>query len=118
MSGKVNAGANTAANIGANNRVDRKTSPIPFERYDQIMKHLKDGEYVAAHQFPVQPRHHFLINGLVLGGLGAGIGAMYHYRQPLMKLGEKAYNYAVDKFHNLFANPTNETASLPNPHNW
>ena len=113
MSGQVNVGVNTAAN----NRVSKGTSPIPFKRYDQIMKHLKDGEFVSAHQFPVQPQHHYLRNALLVGGLGAGIGAMYHYRKPLMKLGQKAYNYASDKFHNLY-HPTNETAALPNPHNW
>ena len=99
----------------------REASPIPEKQYQQIMKHLNDGQYATIHNFPlhVQPRQtHRLRNALLLAGLGASLGAMYHYRQPLMKLGQRAYNYASDKFHNLFANPSNETAALPNPHNW
>lgn len=66
-----------------------------------------------------QPQHHYFRNALMLGGLGAGLGAMYHFRNPIMKLGQKAVNYATDKFHNLFSSTktTNET-TLPNPHNW
>ena len=105
------------------NRYSREASPIPFKQYDKIMKHLNDGEYATIHKFPlnVQPRKsHKLRNALLLAGLGAGIGAMYHYRKPLMKLGQRAYNYASDKFHNLFNNPnsTDVVEYHPNPHNW
>ena len=56
----------------------------------------------------------------MLGGLGAGLGAIYHFRNPIMKLGQKAISYATDKFHNLFSSTqsANKTATLPNPHNW
>ena len=97
---------------------------MPFDRFENIKQNLKDGEVAVINQLPpqnalvpYQPQHHYLRNALLVGGLGAGIGAMYHYRKPLMKLGQKAYNYASDKFHNLY-HPTNETAALPNPHNW
>ena len=40
-------------------------------------------------------------------------------RGSVMKLGQKAINYATDKFHNLFSSTqsANKT-TLPNPHNW
>ena len=121
MSGqcKANVGVNTAAN----NKVSRETSPIPIERYENQRKYLKNGQFAVIHNMPNyeqvgQPQQtHRMRNAMLLLGLGAGIGAMYRYRQPLMKLGQKAYNYASDKFHNLFANPSNETA-VANPHNW
>ena len=43
----------------------------------------------------------------LIGGLGA---AGYRYRDTIKKLGQKAINYATDKFHNLF-NPPNSTQS-------
>ena len=101
--------------------VDRETSPMPFERFDKVKGSLNPGEYAVVHQnAPYVPPTHHLRNALLLGGLGAGIGAAYHYRAPLMKLGQKVINYATDKFHNLFTptnTTTNETISA-NPHNW
>ena len=109
------------------NRVNRGYSPIPFDRYEVIKSGLKPGEYVVMNQLPpqnalapYQPPHHYFRNALMLGGLGAGLGAIYHFRNPIMKLGQKAINYATDKFHNLFSSTqsANKTATLPNPHNW
>ena len=110
--------------------VERGMSPIPFDRYETIKRGLKDGEYVVMNHLqdpnqalmnlpppPPQPPTHYLRNGLLVGGLGAGIGALYRYRQPLMKLGQKAISYVSDKFHNLYK-PANETALTVNPHNW
>ena len=104
-------------------QVSRGTSPVPFEKYDAIKAGLNDGQYAVVNQLPphnalnqYQPPNHFLRNLGIIGGLGAGIGAAMRYRQPLMKLGQKAINYVSDKFHNLY-NPTNETAITPNPHN-
>ena len=106
-------------------KTNRGTSPMPFDRYDILRGGLNDGEVAVVNQLPpyetltpyIPPTHH-LRNALMIGGLGAGIGAMYHYRTPLMKLGQKAYNYVSDKFHNLYK-PTNETLALStNPHNW
>jgi len=110
----------------ANNRVNRELSPVPFDRYENIQHNLLDGEYAVIHQapphnalVPYQPQRHYLRNALMLAGLGAGIGAAYRYRQPLLKLGQKAYNNALDKFHNLFPNSSNSTALVErNPHNW
>ena len=104
-------------------KLNRDTSPMPFERYDKIRAGLNPGEYVVMNKYqaqnPVAPpaQHHFFRNAMLLGGLGAGIGALYRYCQPLMKLGQKAINYVSDKFHNLYK-PTNETAITANPHNW
>ena len=112
--------------MNRNLRIGRSLSPIPFDRYQNIQQNLRDGEYAVIHQAPPHnalvpyqpPQHHYLRNALIGGvGLGAGIGAMYHYREPLMKLGQRAFNYARDKFHNLFQ-PSNNTATNQNPHNW
>lgn len=102
--------------------VDRETSPMPFERFDKVKASLNPGEYTVVHRNgpPYVPPTHHLRNALLLGGLGAGIGAAYHYRAPLMKLGQKVVNYATDKFHHLFTptnTATNETV-VSNPHNW
>ncbi len=108
-------------------RVDRGLSPIPFDRFEAVKAGLNNGEYAIVNKMPpqnalkpYQPQHHYFRNALLLGGLGAGLGAMYRFRNPIMKLGQKAINYASDKFHNLFSSTkaANETAILPNPHNW
>ena len=93
-------------------RRERGTSPMPFERYDKLANVLDPGENVMiipqAQPQVFRPLQPFLRN-LGLVGLGAGLGiAGYHYRHPLMKLGQKALHYTIDKFHNLFA-PINET---------
>ena len=105
-------------------RNERGTSPIPFNQYDNIITGLNDGQYAVVNQLPpqnavnqYQAPNHLMRNLGIIGGLGAGIGALYRYRQPLMKLGQKAINYVSDKFHNLYK-PTNETAIMGNPHNW
>ena len=103
-------------------KLNRETSPMPFERYDKIRAGMNPGEYVVMNKYQTQnpvahPANYFFRNAMLLGGLDAGIGALYRYRQPLMKLGQKAINYVSDKFHNLYK-PTNETAITVNPHNW
>lgn len=103
-------------------RRERAYSPMPFNRYDVIKNNLVDGETATIHRInehqpeefyarpigPQQNNNPWLRNiGLV--GLGAGLGALgYRYHKPMMKLGKKAINYAMDKFHHLFT-PTNET---------
>ena len=106
-------------------RTIRGTSPIDFGHYDRIKEGLSNGQFAVVNQLPpqnalapYQPPTYHLRNALLLGGLGAGIGAMYRYRTPLLKLGQKAVNYVSDKFHNLYK-PTNESIPLTqNPHNW
>ena len=102
-------------------RVPRGTSPVPFDRFDAIKAGLNDGEVAVINKLPphnaIQPQHHYFRNAMLIGGLGAGIGAAMRYRQPLVKLGQKAISFVSDKFHNLYK-PTNETATTPNPHNW
>lgn len=105
------------------NRVERETSPIPFKKYDKVISNLNQGEFMTAHQLPSAPMspQRRLRNALILGGLGAAAGAMYKFRQPLMKLGNQAYNFAHDKFHNLFSfnQPSNLTNAIePNHHHW
>ena len=105
------------------NRVERETSPIPFKKYDKVISNLNQGEFMTAHQLPSSPMtpQRRLRNALILGGLGAAAGAMYKFRQPLMKLDNQAYNFAHDKFHNLFSfnHPSNTTSMIePNHHHW
>ena len=103
--------------FGNHHRVQRGTTPIDFERFDGLKNQLKDNEFMVLNRFQPPPQHHYLRNALIGGaGLGAGLGALYHYREPLMKLGQRAINYATDKFHNLF--PSNNTTHTPNPHNY
>ena len=114
--------------MNRNRRVGREVSPIPFDRYQNIQQNLRDGEYAVIHQAPPHnalvpyqpPQHHYLRNALI-GGVGLGLtgAAIYRYRKPLMKLGQRVYNYGLDKFHNLFGSTTNSTSDIePNPHNW
>ena len=95
-------------------RTERGTSPMPFDRYDNFRANLNENEYGVINRIPppAPPQHHFFRNALRIGGLGLGIGALYKYREPLLKLGHGAYNYARDKFHNLLA-PTNQTSNIP-----
>lgn len=96
-------------------KLERGTSPIPVDRFAKLQAGLNDGEYMILNRIqPQPPQHRRLRNALILGGLGAAAGAMYRFQEPLLKLGNNAYNYAKDKFHNLFA-PANTTNS--NPHN-
>lgn len=104
-------------------RYERGTSPIPFKKYDKVISNLNQGEFVTAHQLPSAPMspQRRLRNVLLLGGLGAAAGAMYKFRQPLLKLGNQAYNYAQDKFHNLFTfnHPSNSSDVVEsNHHHW
>ena len=103
-------------------RASRGTTPIDFDKYEKMRNHLADNEYMVMHRIqPPNPvQHHNFRNALIgLGLAGAGAAAAYHFRKPLLKLGQKAYNYGLDKFHNLFGstNSTNPTIA-PNPHNW
>ena len=100
----------------AGNRNSRGTSPMPFKRYDKLIKELSPGEYMRINQLPQKPmaaagNHRRLRNALIIGGLGAAAGAAYRFQQPLMKLGHSVFNYARDKFHNLSASPSNTTNS-------
>ena len=100
-----------------NRRLERGTSPVPIDRFAKLQEGLNDGEYMILNRIPPPnpPQHRRLRNALILGGLGAAAGAMYRFQQPLMKLGNTAFNYAKDKFHNLLA-PTNTTDT--NHHHW
>lgn len=95
-------------------RRERGTSPMPFDKYDQVLNALNNREnIVLIPQVQPQRIRHIppFLRNLGLVGLGAGLGiAGYHLRHPLMKLGQKALNYTTDKFHRLFA-PVNETNS-------
>ena len=95
-------------------RRERGTSPMPFEKYDRLADILNDGENVMMIPQAQPPGFHPFrpfIRNLGLVGLGAGLGiAGYHFRHPLKKLGQKALNYGLDKFHYLFT-PNNETNS-------
>ena len=88
-------------------RDQRGTSPITPDQFNNILANLNNGQYAVIHQMPPvnnqppPPPSHLMRNLGIIGGLGAGIGALYRYRQPLMKLGQKAINYVSDKFHNL-----------------
>ena len=108
-----------------NRRASRGTTPINFERFDKLKTNLADDEYMVLNRIPppIPPQHHYLRNALIGAGFAGGLGTMYRYRQPLLKLGQRVINYGLDKFHNLFAstnstNSTNSTELPPNPHNW
>ena len=91
-----------------NRRLERGTSPVPIDRFAKLQEGMNDGEYMILNRIPPPnpPQHRRLRNALILGGLGAAAGAMYRFQQPLLKLGYDAYNYAKDKFHNLYASNT------------
>lgn len=110
-------------------RVNRGVSPISFHRYNRIKNHLAPGEIVEVRQrnevAPEEffanplgpnirpPNNHPILRNMGLVGLGAGIGALgYRYHKPLMKLGQKVFNYGLDKFHHLFqSNNSTDTDS-------
>ena len=99
------------------NLLNRETSPMPLKQVKKLINGLNQGEYARLGQLPNRPinNHRRLRNALILGGLGALSGVGYRFQQPLMKLGTQAYNYAKDKFHNLFQ-PANTTATNTHPH--
>ena len=96
----------------------RGSSPISKDKYDNIKQYLEPNEYVSIHKFGNRPQttNHFRRNlgRIVLGTLG--LGALYAFRNPIMRLGKAAINYGFDKFHNLFQS-TNQTDSQ-NEHNY
>ena len=102
--------------------INRGTSPIPFKKFDKVIGNLNNGEYMTAHQLPAADRPIYQRNHLrraLLGGLlGLGSYLAYQFREPLVKLGHAAYNYGMDKFHNLsfFKQPANSTALIPGLH--
>ena len=107
---RVNVGVNT----DQVRRASREASPIPVAQYNQLMKALKPGQYVVIQNLPGnQPQHHLMRNLLTIGGIGGGLAGLYHYRQPIMKLGQRVINYTTDKFHNLFQ--SNNTTEKPTP---
>ena len=93
-------------------RAHRGTTPIDFDRFDKLRDNLGDNEYMVLNRIlpPNPAQHHYFRNALIGLGLGLGGGAMYRYRNALMRLGQKAHNYGLDKFHNLF-NLTNKTVN-------
>ena len=101
-------------------RAQRGTTPIDFDRFDKLKANLADNEYMVLNRIPPPnpAQHHYFRNALIGLGLGAGAGLGYRFRQPLLKLGQQAYNYGLDKFHNLFGSTNNSTATNQNPHNW
>ena len=104
--------------VFGNRRREARTSPINIDKFEELKGYLNDGEYMTIHRIPPHQNRYFR-NALIGGGLGLGLGAVYRYRQPLLKLGQQAYNYGLDKFHNLFRSTNNSTAANdPNPHNW
>ena len=113
-SGNENRRQSLPAKLLMDSRIERGTSPIPFKKFDKLIDGLNQGEYMTIHNMPKAPGnpHRRLRNALILGGLGAAAGAMYKFHQPLMKLGHQAYNYAMNKFHNLYAQPTNATVPI------
>ena len=89
-------------------RRDRGTSPMPFDRFNRMKIYIEPGENVRIIPQPQPPAFGHIrpwLRNLGLIGLGA-LG--YRYYKPILKLGQKAINYASDKFHHLFT-PTNET---------
>ena len=94
--------------------IDRSTSPMNVKQLKNIMGNLNNGQYTTLHQLPADNRpinlRHYLRRALMGGLAGLGGYAAYHFRQPLMKLGQATYNYALDKFHNLY--PSNTSAPV------
>ena len=105
-------------------RQSRETTPIDTGEFKNIIKNLKPGQYATLHDLPERPinTRHYLRRAALAGLLGLGSYAAYRFRQPLLKLGQQAYNYGLDKFHNLFGSTNSSTNSTavaePNPHNW
>ena len=99
--------------------INRGTSPINTKQFNKLMGNLNNGQYTTLHQLPavntpINLRHY--LRRAVLGGLtGLGGLAAYYYREPLIKLGHQVYDYARDKFHNLFASNTS-TPNVPGLH--
>ena len=118
-----------------NRRAMRGTSPVPNQRYDQMIQNMPNrfvvlqpqvpGQPVPPNQNlqfqnqepldippppPPQPAGHPFLRRAGLIGLGAGLGYLGYKYRPLTKLGQKLFNYTTDKFHYLF-NPINETNS-------
>ena len=104
-------------------RVERRfrgTSPINTEQFGNIRNLLNDNQRIqlmpqnngeiAPPGF--RPNHPWLHN-LGLVGLGGGLAALYGYRRPLMKMGQKFINYATDKFHHLFHTTNSTNSSQP-----
>ena len=100
--------------FGRHRRVQRETTPIDFDRFEKLKNSLNDDEYMVLNRIPPNlHQHHYLRNALIGLGLGAGAGALYRFRQPLLKLGQQAYNYGLDKFHNLFGSTNKTVSALP-----
>ena len=109
-------------NDGLNNKRLNESTGKTFDIFKENKKD-KLNEFGNRIPPPITPQHHYLRNALFGAGLAGGLGAMYRYRQPLLKLGQRVINYGLDKFHNLFGstnstNSTNSTELPPNPHNW
>ena len=128
----MNVNSGVIANIAPNSRKSRESSPMPKDGYTNLIKNMGNVKYVVLGQplpqnqqqqqqnqfqiqnqqpIDIQPAGHPFLRRAGLVGLGAGLSYLgLKYHRPLTKLGQKAINYASDKFHSLF-NPPNETAT-------
>ena len=126
----MNFNAGVIANIAPNGRRSRESSPMPRDGFANLRKNMGNFKYVVLgeplptneqqqqNQFQIenqqpidiQPAGHPFLRRAGLVGLGAGLSYLGLKYRPFTKLGQKAINYASDKFHSLF-NPPNETAT-------
>ena len=114
---KVDAESRRSSRSPTPLRNERGTSPVNVKQFKKIMGNLNSGQFTTLHQLPDRPMNarHYVRRAIIGGLLGLGGGLGYYFRQPLLKLGQKAYNYGLDKFHNLFQSNNTSSSKPVNP---